>query len=109
MEPLTLLTVMVGALVVVALGWVLIKFFFRLAKHLILAFIVGVVLMLLWYQPWHWGRPAKDPNIGKLAYIAGTDRFVGVVVGAEGNEWIVEKSGGYRTRYAKARLILKDK
>jgi uncharacterized membrane protein YfcA len=112
MEPLTLVWVVVGAVVLIGLGWVLLKFFFRLAKHVIIALVLGAALMLFWYQPWNWNRAAKkDPNVGKLAYVVGTGKFVGVVVGSDdaAGMWIVEKDGGYRTKYAKSRLVLKGK
>lgn len=110
MEPVSIIWIVVGGIVLLGLGWAAIKFFFRLAKHLIIALILAVILMVVWYQPWNWKNQAKDPNIGKLAYITGTDKFVGVIVGSDNSEgvWIVEM-GNHRTKYSKSRLDLRSK
>lgn len=97
----------VGILVLFIIGWVIFKFFFRLLKHFILAIILAVTVALLWYQP-STSRP--DPNLGKLAYGVNSNNFLGVVVAndKEDGSWIVEKSG-MRMKYAKSKVILKDK
>ena len=80
--------------------------------HVVIAIIIGVVAMLIWYHPF--GRPARDPNIGKHAYAAANDQYLGVVVGSAKDEqlgevWIVQPPNGYKTKYRKSRLTLKDK
>lgn len=112
MEPVTLLILVGVAAVVLGLVWVVARFFARLLKHVIFAAVIGVAFMLFWYQPF--SRPARDPNVGKHAYNAGNDQYIGVVVGSAkddklGDVWIVKPPGGYETKYRKSRLILKDK
>ncbi len=97
----------VGIVVLLIIGLVLFKFFTRLLKHFILAIVLAVTVALLWYQP-STSRP--DPNVGKLAYGANSSNFLGVVVANDKDDgsWIVEKSG-MRMKYAKSKVILKDK
>jgi hypothetical protein len=111
MEPVTLIAVIVGAAVLLGLGWVLLKFFFRVAKHIIIAVVLGVAVMLCWYQPWNLNRAAQNPNIGKAAYAATTGNYLGKIVGADDREgeWIVERPGGYHTKYPKSKVNVKDK
>jgi 4-amino-4-deoxy-L-arabinose transferase-like glycosyltransferase len=94
-------------LVLLFIGWVLFKFFFRLLKHFILAVVLAVIVALFWYQPFS-ARP--DPNIGKFAYGTVSNSFLGVVVAddKENGSWIIERSG-MRTKYPKNKVILKDK
>jgi hypothetical protein len=112
MEPLTLLLVIGGAAALIGLGWLMGRLFLRLLKHLLIALLIGVVLMLIWYQPFC--GPPRDPNLGKHAYAAGTGQYLGVVVGSAkdaklGEVWIVQPPSGYKTMYRKSRLVLKDK
>jgi uncharacterized membrane-anchored protein YitT (DUF2179 family) len=95
------------ALVLLFIGWVLFKFFFRLLKHFILAVVLAVIVALFWYQP---NATRPDPNIGKFAYGTVSNSFLGVVVAndKEDGSWIVEKSG-MRMKYPKSKVILKDK
>ncbi|HEX4950198.1 MAG TPA: hypothetical protein VFZ34_26260 [Blastocatellia bacterium] len=101
------LYIIVGAIVLLVIGWVIFKFFFRLLKHFILAIILGVTVALFWYQPYS-SRP--DPNIGKFAYGVNSNNFLGVIVAddKEGGSWIVEKSG-MKMKYPKSKVLLKDK
>jgi len=110
MEPVTLIAVIVSAVVLLGLGWVLLRFFFRVAKHIIIAVVIGVAVMLFWYQPWNLNR-AQNPNIGKAAYAATTGKYLGKIVGSDEREgeWIVERSGGYHTKYPKSKVNVKDK
>lgn len=96
-----------AAIVLLVVGWVIFKFFFKLLKHFILAIILAAVVAFFWYQPF---SPTKDPNIGKFAYGTGSNSFLGVVVAndKEGGSWIVEKSG-MRMKYSKSKVLLKDK
>lgn len=108
MEPSIPLAI--AAVVLLIVGWVIFKFFFRLLKHFILATILAVIVAIAWYQPWNFLTPAKDPNIGKFAYGVSSGNFVGVVVAddKDDNSWVVEK-GGMKTKYAKGRVVLKDR
>jgi hypothetical protein len=111
MEPFTLLIIIIGAIILIGLFWVLGKFFLHLLKHAIIAVIIAVVLLLVWYQPWN--RPARNPNIGKHAYAANDDLYLGVVVGSAkddqlGEVWIVKRPNGSPTKYRKSRVVLKD-
>ncbi len=96
-----------AVLVALIVGWVIFKFFARLLKHFIFAIILGVTVALFWYQP-STSRP--DPNVGKLAYGVNSNNFLGVIVANDKDDgsWIVEKSG-MRMKYAKSKVILKDK
>ena len=107
MEPLSLLLIVAGILFVIGLGWVILKFFFRLLKHFVIAVVLGVLVMLAWYQPWN--RAPKNPNLGKLAYGAGSGNFLGRVVAedADGN-YILER-GGHQSKYSKSRVVLKER
>jgi len=111
MDPLTLAIVIGGAIVFIGLFWLVGKFFFRLLKHVIMAAIIGVVIMVVWYQ--QCARPPRDPNVGKRAYAVGTDQYLGVVVGSGkdtqlGDVWYVELDKGIKHQYRKSRVILKD-
>lgn len=103
-SPLYLAAAVILLLIV---GWIIFKFFFKLLKHFILAVILAVVVAMFWYQPF---ATKPDPNIGKFAYGTVSNSFLGVVVAndKEGGSWIVEKSG-IRTKYSKSKVILKDK
>ena len=96
-----------AVLVLLMIGWVIFKFFFRLLKHFILAIILAVTVALLWYQP---SSSRPDPNLGKFAYGTNSNSFLGVVVANDKDDgnWIVEKSG-MRMKYPKSKVILKDK
>jgi membrane protein implicated in regulation of membrane protease activity len=110
MEPTTIL-IIIGVLAVIAgLSWWLGRTFLRLLKHVVIAVILGVVLMLVWYYQ---SRPPHDPNIGKHAYVTATGRYVGKVIGSArddvlGEVWIIEPPTGYAAKYRKSRLTLKD-
>lgn len=98
-----------GALVLLIIGWVIFKFFFKLLKHFIMAAILAAAIGVFYYQPWNNFSPTKDPNIGKFVYGLSSSNFLGVVVGDDGeNSWIVEKSG-LKMKYAKGRVVLKDR
>lgn len=112
MEPVTLLILIAIALVLVALGWVVVRFFFRLIKHILLALILGAVLAFGWYYMFLY--TPRDPNIGKRAYVTATDQYLGEVMGSSNDDqlgpvWIIKSPSGYPTKYRKSRLTLKDK
>lgn len=112
MEPVTLLIVIAGVLVIVALGWVVVRFFFRLIKHILIALILGAVLAGGWYYLFLY--TPRDPNIGKRAYVTTTNEYVGEVIYSANDDllgpvWVVKSPGGYPTKYRKSRLTLKDK
>ncbi len=112
MEAAILILIIGGAVIVIALCiWLFGKLVLRLLKHAIIAALLGLVLALLWYQPC--SRPRRDPNLGKHAYAVNNDQYLGVVVGsahdpALGEVWIIQPPSGYKTKYRKARVVLKD-
>jgi hypothetical protein len=101
------LYLVVGAVVLLAVGWVIFKFFARLLKHFILAIILGVIVAMFWYPP---DSTRPDPNIGKFAYGVHSGNFLGVIVANDKDEgsWIVEKSG-MKMKYPKSKVVIKDK
>lgn len=96
-----------AATVLLVVGWVIFKFFFKLLKHFIIALILAVVVAMFWYQPF---SGTKDPNIGKFAYGTVSSSFLGVVVAddKQNGSWVVEKSG-MRMKYPKSKVLLKEK
>lgn len=96
-----------AAIVLLVVGGVIFKFFFKLLKHFLLAIILAIVVAVFWYQPF---SLSKDPNLGKFAYGTISNSFLGVVVAddKENGSWIVEKSG-MRMKYPKSKVLLKDK
>jgi uncharacterized membrane-anchored protein YitT (DUF2179 family) len=97
-----------GAVIVLLIvGWIIFKFFFKLLKHFLFAVILAVVVAMFWYQPF---STKPDPNIGKFAYGTVSNSFLGIVVAddKENGSWIVEKSG-MRMKYPKSKVLLKDK
>lgn len=112
MEPLSWLIIIVAVLILAALVWVAARFFFRLLKHIIIAVVLGAVLTLGWY--YFFLYVPRDPNIGRHAYITGTEQYVGDVIGSANDEalgavWVVKRPNGYATKYPKSRVTLKDK
>ena len=99
--------IIAGVLVLVALGWVVVRFFFRLIKHIIIAVILGAVLTFGWYYLFLY--TPRDPNIGKRAYLTATGQYVGEVIGSKNNDWVVKSPSGYPNNYSKSRITLKDK
>jgi hypothetical protein len=87
------------------------KLLLRLLKHAVIAAVIAAAALLIWYRGVL--RPARDPNIGKRAYLATNDQYLGVVVGAAtdtdlGEVWVVEPPSGYKTKYRKSRVVLKE-
>ncbi len=101
------LYLVVGAVVLLIVGWVIFKFFTRLLKHFIFAIVLGVTVALLWYRP---DSTRPDPNIGKFAYGVNSGNFLGVIVANDKDDgsWIVEKSG-MKMKYPKSKVVIKDK
>lgn len=101
-----------AALVLIGLLGLIGRFFFRLLKHLIIAIIIGVVAAFVWYQMQP--RPVVDPAIGKRAYSSANGQFVGTVVGTGtdrqmGDILIIQQPGGYKVKYPKSFLLLRDR
>lgn len=100
------IAVLIGLLALVA------RFFFRLLKHIIVAVVVGVVIAFIWVQMQP-GVPV-NPLIGKRAYSSANGQFVGTVVASGtdsklGDILIIEQPGGYRVKYPKNFLRLRDR
>jgi hypothetical protein len=98
----------VGLLVLLAVLWVVWKFFFAFFKHVLTALFIAVLGSGIYYyvmsQP-----PPKDPNVGKHAYGASSNRYLGVIEAANDDSYVVKQPGGYQTKYPRARVIVKDK
>jgi hypothetical protein len=105
-------TLIVGLAVALGLLLLIWRFFFRLLKHILIATVIGILVAFIWFQM----MPSApvNPNIGKKAYSNATGKFVGTVVGAAhdremGEVWIVEPPGGYKTKYRRSSLTLRDR
>lgn len=113
MELDSIKLILIGsALFLLVLFWLAWKFFFKMVKHLIIIVVLGGIFAgVYWYrnQP-----PAKNPAIGKHAYLTENGKYLGVVEG-EGDDkrrgavWNIRLPGGYPLMYGKSRVTLKDK
>ncbi|MCW5967054.1 MAG: hypothetical protein KIT57_00945 [Blastocatellales bacterium] len=104
-------TVIAAIAVAVVLLGILARFFFRLLKHLLFALIIGVIAAFIWVQM----QPSApvNPSIGKRAYSSVNGEFVGTVVASGedpklGAVWIIQQPGGYKVKYPKSFLQLRD-
>ena len=88
------------------------RLFLRLLKHVVIALVIGVVVIFIWY--YEFARPVRDPNVGKRAYLTSDNRYLGEVVRSGqdaqlGEVWVVRQPDGYEVKYRKSRLTLRDK
>lgn len=101
-----------GVLVVLLFLWLVWKFFFSMLKHFIIILILGGVFAgVYWYRSL---PPAKNPAIGKHAYLTENSKYLGVVEGEgedprRGAVWITRFPGDHQKMYGKSRVTLKDK
>jgi hypothetical protein len=108
----TKIGIAVGALVLIALLWLIWKFFAKLFKHVVIMLLIGGAGAAFYY--YRSLPPPPPPYVGKHAYMKETGSYIGVVEG-EGDDnrrgpvWIVRPAGGYPQKYAKSRITLKDK
>ncbi len=102
------LVLIIAAAVVLVVGWIIFKFFFRLLKHFVIALILAVIVAIAWYQPWNIFTPPQDPNIGKMTYGAISGNYLGKIVAndTQDNSWIIERNG-IKTKYPKGRVVIK--
>lgn len=101
-----------GALFLLVMFWIVWKFFFKMVKHLIIIVVLGGIFAgVSWYRSL---PPAKNPALGKHAYLTENGKYLGVVEG-EGDDprrgavWNIRLPGGYPLMYGKSRVTLKDK
>jgi hypothetical protein len=86
------------------------KLLWHVLKHAVIAAVIAVVGLSVWYQGMR--SPAPDPNVGKRAYLATNNQYLGVVVkeatdSEMGEVWIIESPSGYPTKYRKVRVVLR--
>jgi hypothetical protein len=111
MEYSTKIGLVIGALVVIGGAWAIWKFFKSLFKYFVIGLIVialGVGLTIYRMIP-----PAKNPAIGKHAYLKENGKYLGVVEGQgddtrRGEVWAIRPPGGHQKMYSKSRVELKD-
>lgn len=97
----------IGLLLVLAVLWLVWKFFFALFKHVLMALFLAIIGSGIYFYLFN-RPPAPDPNVGKYAYGASSNRYLGIIESADADSYIV-KQGNYPTKYAKGRIIVKDK
>ena len=102
----------IGLLLLIGFLWLVWKFFFKLFKHVLIMLLIGGAGAAYYYYR---SLPPPPPDyVGKHAYMKETGVYIGVVE-AQGDDsrrgpvWIVRPVGGYPQRYAKSRVMLKDK
>jgi hypothetical protein len=100
-----------GILTVIILLWVVWKFFSKLFKFFAIALIAVVAWAGIYILR---TQSARDPSIGKHAYLTENGKYLGVVEGAgednqRGRVWIIRPPGRYPLMYSKTRVTLKDK
>lgn len=98
-------------LILLVLLWLVWKFFSKLFKYFVVAFIVvaigaGIYLYRM--------IPHRNPAVGKHAYLTESGKYLGVVEGSgqdnqRGDVWIVRPPGRYPVMYGKSRVTLKDR
>ena len=108
----TKLGLVIGLLVLLGIIWLVWKFFTTLFKYVIIGLIVAAIGGgLTWYRL---RLPARNPAIGKHAYLKENGKYLGVVEGQgednrRGEVWAVRLPGGYPMMYSKTRVDLKDR
>ncbi len=112
MEGFTIkIGVAIGVILLIALLWVVWKFFSKLFKHVIIMLIIGFAGSAFYY--YRTLPPPHPPYVGKHAYMKANGEYIGVVEGQSddkqrGPVWIVRPAGSYPQKYAKSRVLLKD-
>ena|SRR5215510_7050482 len=105
-------TLAIGLLLMVGLLWLVWKFFARLLKHVIILMVICVAGSAFYIYR---SLPPPPPTyVGKHAYMKENGEYIGVVESEStdsrrGPVWIIRPVGGQLMRYAKARVMLKDK
>ena len=103
----------IGLLLLISLLWVVWKFFYTVFKHVLVALFIAAIGSGIYYYVMN-QTPPQDPNIGKHAYGASGGRYLGEIEAARndpqsGPVWIIRQPSGQLIRFAKARVIVKDK
>jgi hypothetical protein len=102
----------IGAVALLALLWLIWKFFTKLFKHVIIMLLIGAAGAAFYYYR---SLPPPQPYyVGKHAYMKDTGAYIGVVEAQgedsrRGSVWVIRPVGGYPQKYAKSRVTLKDK
>lgn len=102
-----------GVLLMLLFLLVIWKFFFGFLKHVLIILILGGSFVGFYWYRMH-SSPAKNPAIGKHAYMTESGKYLGVVE-AEGEDtrrgpvWNIRFPGGHPRMFAKSRVTLKDK
>jgi len=110
----TKLLVVGGVLLAVVFLWVIWKFFFGMIKHAVIILLLGGAFAGAYYFFRTPSSPAKNPAIGKHAYLTESGKYLGVVEG-EGDDarrgpvWNIRFPGDHPKMYGKSRVTLKDK
>lgn len=105
------LAILGAALLMLVFFWIVWKFFFKLLKHFIIILILGGLFAgVYWYRSL---PPAKNPAIGKHAYLTESGKYLGIVEGEgedprRGAVWNIRFPGGHPMMYGKTRVKLKD-
>lgn len=113
MDNATRAGLVIGVLAVLVVLWFVWRFFFALFKHVVIALVLGAIGAGAYYylraRP-----PARNPAIGKYAYLKENGKYLGVIE-AEGDDnqrgkvWVVRPPGRYPVIYAKPRVAIKDR
>ena len=102
----------IGVVVLLVFLWLVWKFFFGMLKHFLIILVLGGLFAgVYWYRSL---PPAKNPAIGKHAYLTENGKYLGVVEGQgednrRGEVWITRIPGDHQKMYGKSRVTLKDK
>jgi len=110
----TKLLIFGGVLVAVLFLWVIWKFFSGMIKHVIIILLLGGIFAGAYYFFRTPSPPAKNPAIGKHAYLTESGKYLGVVEGEgedarRGPVWNIRFPGDHPRMYGKSRVTLKDK
>jgi len=102
----------IGVVVLLVFLWLVWKFFFGMLKHFLIILVLGGLFAgVYWYRSL---PPAKNPAIGKHAYLTENGKYLGLVEGQgednkRGEVWITRIPGDHPKMYGKSRVTLKDK
>src|SRR5688572_825171 len=115
MDGLTMKAALViGALLLIGVLWLVWKFFAKVFKHVVIMLVLCVAGVTFFYFRYRSFSPPSPPYVGKHAYMKEGGAYIGVVENQaedsrRGQVWIIRPPGSYPQRYAKSRVMLKDK
>lgn len=113
MDNATRAGLVIGVLAVLVVLWLVWRFFFALFKHVIIALVIGAIGATGYYY-FRARPPARNPAIGKYAYLKENGKYLGVIEN-EGDDnqrgavWVVRPPGRYPVVYAKTRVAVKER